>query len=198
MSDHDAKPNKPKEPHQAEQPDDAEDETEQPQRPDAFDRTATQRIRVSSNPSGDEIVEGLPQLPAPSNLPEVRKQRLPNRLRLVMPDKKVRVFDSFSPHLLVGRRTANNKADIDIDLSNFDEGVNGVSRVHAMLAPDANGLVVKDLKSTNGTFLNGRQLKPNQSYVLHSGDYIKFGNLKLQVYFEFGDDNAQSGTKVLP
>lgn len=122
--------------------------------------------------------------PHESGLVVVRK---PTRLRVIMPDNTEQTFSDLSPRLMIGRSTASGKLDIDIDLSPYDQGIYGVSRAHALIAPDHNQLVVKDLRSTNGTELNGESLRPMRSYVLQSGDKIKVANLKIQVFIEYDD-----------
>ncbi|EGC33417.1 hypothetical protein DICPUDRAFT_36733 [Dictyostelium purpureum] len=51
------------------------------------------------------------------------------------------------------------------------------SSTHASisLAPDARRPVLLDLKSTNQTFLNGKEIKPHQPEDLYDGDKIQFG-----------------------
>ena len=53
----------------------------------------------------------------------------------------------------------------------------GISRIHARL--DHNGVcfTVTDLNSTNGTFVNGVPLEPNETMELSEGDEIRFGDL---------------------
>lgn len=50
-----------------------------------------------------------------------------------------------------------------------------VSRRHASIICKDSSYFVVDRGSTNHTFLNGKQLVPNQEYPLHSGDSIRFG-----------------------
>lgn len=110
---------------------------------------------------------------------------VPKRLRVVMPDRSELVFDNIAPYLTVGRRSNVGNRHIDIDMEDYDKGVFGVSRVHATIAPDLHhGLVIKDMQSTNGTYVNGKKIKPNENYPLADGDYIKFANLKVQIFFE--------------
>lgn len=112
---------------------------------------------------------------------------VPKRLRVVMPDKSELVFDNIAPHLTVGRRSNIATQHIDIDMENFDQGVFGVSRFHAMIIPDERyGLIIKDMQSTNGTYVNGKRVKSNDTYPLANGDFVKFGNLKVQLFFEAG------------
>jgi diguanylate cyclase (GGDEF)-like protein len=51
---------------------------------------------------------------------------------------------------------------------------NSVSRRHARIEHAADGYVVADLGSTNGTFVNDRQL--DGPVALHDGDYLRVGN----------------------
>lgn len=53
-----------------------------------------------------------------------------------------------------------------------------VSRLHCQLTATADRLQVKDLDSTNGTFVNGRRV---QSAELHDGDKLSVGRLELMV-----------------
>lgn len=52
-----------------------------------------------------------------------------------------------------------------------------VSRSHAQILVDQSGMIyVSDLGSTNGTYLNGKQLSSGQPYLLKTGDKVVFGN----------------------
>ena len=51
-----------------------------------------------------------------------------------------------------------------------------VSRNHARLLAQAGNIVVIDLGSTNGTFVDGHRLEPGQPEPLHPGSEISFGH----------------------
>jgi len=53
-----------------------------------------------------------------------------------------------------------------------------VSRLHCQLTATADRLQVKDLDSTNGTFVNGKRV---QSAELRDGDKLSVGRLDLMV-----------------
>jgi pSer/pThr/pTyr-binding forkhead associated (FHA) protein len=53
-----------------------------------------------------------------------------------------------------------------------------VSRLHCQLTATADALHVKDLGSTNGTFVNGRRVKTAE---LKEGDRLSVGRLELVV-----------------
>src|SRR5262245_59869664 len=66
--------------------------------------------------------------------------------------------------LLIGRGD-----DCDITLTDHS-----VSRRHAKIEPTPEGYYVSDQQSTNGTFVNDRQL--DGSCLLQDGDYLRVGN----------------------
>ncbi|MFG1793530.1 FHA domain-containing protein [Nocardia sp. NPDC049149] len=78
--------------------------------------------------------------------------------------------------ILIGKRSVSQGVRPDIDLGIAPADV-GVSRTHAMLHLDENGLTVTDLGSTNGTSVNGSdELIPAKVAVpLRSGDRIHLG-----------------------
>ncbi|KAF9976834.1 hypothetical protein BGZ65_007659 [Modicella reniformis] len=59
----------------------------------------------------------------------------------------------------------------------FDSKV--LSRIHAEVWSDQSKVFIRDLKSSNGTFLNGRRLSPenveSDSFVLNQNDHLEFG-----------------------
>jgi len=54
-----------------------------------------------------------------------------------------------------------------------------VSRLHCRLTADDDGIDVEDLKSTNGTFVNGTRLSPRAR--LRPGDRLRVGRMEMVV-----------------
>jgi len=52
-----------------------------------------------------------------------------------------------------------------------------VSRSHAVVELDSRGAIVRDLDSTNGTYLNGRRI---EAEPLRDGDELRFGNTRMR------------------
>ncbi len=52
-----------------------------------------------------------------------------------------------------------------------------ISRMHARLDRQGDRLMLSDLNSTNGVFLNGMRLSPNEVREIEEGDEIRFGSL---------------------
>jgi pSer/pThr/pTyr-binding forkhead associated (FHA) protein len=53
-----------------------------------------------------------------------------------------------------------------------------VSRLHCQLSATADAIQVKDLDSTNGTFVNGKRVT---SATLRAGDVLKVGRVDLRI-----------------
>jgi len=71
----------------------------------------------------------------------------------------------------------------DLDLAPFNALEHGVSRRHARLTRQSLTVMVQDLGSVNGTFLNGTRLVPFQPRVLRHDDELVLGRLALRVSF---------------
>jgi DNA-binding response OmpR family regulator/pSer/pThr/pTyr-binding forkhead associated (FHA) protein len=83
--------------------------------------------------------------------------------------------------VIVGRGVAGDDKRPDIDLEPYGAEGMGVSRQHLALYQDTNQLIVTDLDSNNGTFLNGNRLQPNEGYRLSHGDQLMLGRMRLDV-----------------
>lgn len=70
-----------------------------------------------------------------------------------------------------------------VDLTDYQAGEKGVSRLHAVIRNQGNILTLADLNSTNGTTLNGELLLPGKQRIIKSNDEIQLGKLVLRVQF---------------
>ena len=88
--------------------------------------------------------------------------------RLVsLPGQPVREYRLLRKRVLIG---SGGEADFDL----MDPTV---SRRHALIRKRQAYYLLSDLRSSSGTFVNGRQLKPNTEYPLSSADDIQVGLL---------------------
>lgn len=81
----------------------------------------------------------------------------------------------------LGRVSEGQPVMPDIDLTPYNAYANGVSRLHALIRRDGKRIVVMDLGSANGSFVNGKRLTPNVERLLSHGDVVVLGKLKFQV-----------------
>ena len=77
---------------------------------------------------------------------------------------------------------ARPRSDV-VNLTPYGALDRGVSRAHAKLHLKENHLYVIDLDSTNGTYLAGKRLEPNEPTLLRKGDELLLGRLAIQVLF---------------
>ena len=81
----------------------------------------------------------------------------------------------------LGRRSEHQPTLPDIDLAPYQGYARGVSRVHAVIRRRGTRVLLKDLNSSNGTYVNGRRLNPSREEPLANGDILALGTLKLQI-----------------
>lgn len=89
--------------------------------------------------------------------------------------------------LVMGRASPTMHEQPGLDLTPYQGGQKGVSRWHAMIYMEDGKLHVKDLGSTNGTFLSGKRLEPNVPTIICKGDDLTLGKLQIQLMFRLGD-----------
>lgn len=81
----------------------------------------------------------------------------------------------------LGRLSEGQPIMPDIDLTPYQAYASGVSRLHAVVKRDQNRVLVMDLGSSNGTYINGRRINPHVEEPLSHGDIVALGKLKIQV-----------------
>ena len=113
---------------------------------------------------------------------------LPNTLdkhMLVMfqflPSGSCRSFTLRKP-LVVGRQSSSGIDDF-LDLSEFQADHHGISRLHCRFWRMFKHLLVMDLGSTNGTYLNGKRLMPQFAYLVKPDSRLILGSLHMVVTF---------------
>jgi hypothetical protein len=87
--------------------------------------------------------------------------------------------------LIIGRSTKGSVLSPDIDLTNRQASDLGVSRLHLSIKFDAEhgAVLVADLGSANGSFINGQRMMPKEVRVLRHGDELRLGKLVLLASF---------------
>lgn len=81
----------------------------------------------------------------------------------------------------LGRLSEGQPIMPDIDLTPYQAYASGVSRLHAVVKRDSERVLVMDLGSSNGTYVNGRRINPHVEEALNHGDILALGKLKIQV-----------------
>ncbi len=80
-----------------------------------------------------------------------------------------------------------NQKEIRIGRVNSDIELNSetVSKKHALITKKSVNYYIEDLNSTNGTFLNGEKLFPNEKYILLDEDLILLGDVEIRFQRKF-------------
>lgn len=91
------------------------------------------------------------------------------KIVLSLEDNLIKEFELENKEMTVGRRSSN-----DIQIQNL-----AVSGRHARIMTTGDGIVLEDMNSTNGTYINGRLIKKQ---ALVDGDEVIIGKYKLAFY----------------
>jgi pSer/pThr/pTyr-binding forkhead associated (FHA) protein len=91
---------------------------------------------------------------------------MPLKLTLTLSGRTLERFELDKPSIKIGRNE-----DCDVTIDNL-----GVSRYHAEILEKEGFYVLRDLKSNNGTFVNGRRI---ETYNLNDGDEISIGKFTI-------------------
>ncbi|MFH1675604.1 MAG: FHA domain-containing protein [bacterium] len=67
-----------------------------------------------------------------------------------------------------------------------------ISRIHFALVAENGGLNVEDLRSSNGTLLNGVKIPPGRRYLLSDEDVITAGDSAIKIEFKGGGKSDQN------
>jgi pSer/pThr/pTyr-binding forkhead associated (FHA) protein/CheY-like chemotaxis protein len=87
----------------------------------------------------------------------------------------------FEKRLVIGRHDRMTNFKPDVDLGPFHAEESGISRQHAALVAEQTQLMVVDLNSGNGTYLNGTRLSPNDPVPLRQSDHLQLAQLPIEV-----------------
>jgi hypothetical protein len=87
--------------------------------------------------------------------------------------------------IVLGRSTKGSAMSPDVDLEGKRGSDLGVSRMHLSIRFDKEGsvLMVSDMGSANGSFINGQRLVPRELRVLRHGDELRLGRMVMNVSF---------------
>ena len=87
--------------------------------------------------------------------------------------------------MTIGRKVPGSQTPA-IDLGTYQATQQGISRNHAVLELANDKVSIRDLKSTNGTWVNEMQLKPETDYELKNKDMLRFGQFVCFIHLPEG------------
>jgi hypothetical protein len=101
-------------------------------------------------------------------------------LALYVLDAKSAIPLELKERTTLGRSIEGASVLPDIDFDQYEGFVLGVSRMHAVIHNNEEGIFISDLQSSNGTFVNRSRLKPYEMVAIKHGDIISLGMLRTQ------------------
>jgi FHA domain-containing protein len=143
------------------------------------------------NLQGDQYTTTLPNpLPAPEvDTPGIRRPikdtsaLSADAVALYIDSAENPMIIDITQQAILGRYTPDAPLRPRVDLTPYSAYERGISRMHAAIRRTPDGLVVEDLASSNGTWINEVQLQPYIPTPLRSGDRIRLGQLEIEVLF---------------
>jgi len=100
---------------------------------------------------------------------------------LYLPDSKEPIELRNIALVTLGRSDSYSDEQPMIDLNPHHAKLLGVSRIHAQIVYHNDNYYIRDLNSTNGTWVNQEKINPGSQKQLISGDTIRLGHLMIQV-----------------
>lgn len=88
-------------------------------------------------------------------------------------------YPVYEGHNFIGRM---DEKPVDIDLEDQESPERVLcSRQHALLMFENGQLMIEDLNSSNGTFVNRNRIYPGQQKALQAGDVVQVGSVQMRV-----------------
>lgn len=130
--------------------------------------------RIKNGPAS-EAAPGTAEKPEKPETPAAPEKKQELCLLAMNAPKKVKIRVQ-KDHFVIGK--VGGAVDAGIDFNKM------ISRVHCCVDRSGNQFTITDLGSTNGTFLNGNRLSPNQPQAMKNGDILRLANSIFQVILE--------------
>lgn len=102
-------------------------------------------------------------------------------LRLYLPYGSDPVIIDKQERIEIGRKDTLGTFTPAVDLTSSHGANLGVSRHHADILYLNNSYYIKDMGSTNGTWVNGQKLAPYQIIPIRYGDSLRLGHLVIAI-----------------
>lgn len=132
-------------------------------------------------PPADQKAPPPVSSPPPAAAPPAPTSTSLASIRLQIPSQNTSVALPAQQEALVGRSDAVSGVYPDVDLTLYGGLEQGVGRRHLRLSIQQGQLIIEDLDTTNGTFINGQRLKAGAPHSVKNGDEIRLGKLMLRI-----------------
>lgn len=120
--------------------------------------------------------------PAFDEEPRPSEQTVPDTVYFTLDDGTLLSVGT-ATDIIIGRTARADDSPVNVDLEPHDGHDKGVSRHHAMMRCVKDYLMLCDLDSINGTFINEKRAMPLKRYALVDGDTIRVGRLEMTLHY---------------
>jgi predicted component of type VI protein secretion system len=124
-------------------------------------------------------------------LPEGLQDDSVRTLTFYLPSHGKPVVIADEEHITIGRKDLQRDLTPTLDLNNYNGARLGVSRLHAEVHWVDGHYQIKDCGSSNGTWLNSKNLPAHKLYPLTTGDELRFGHFVTFIHIHLPSDDAQ-------
>lgn len=136
----------------------------------------------------NNLQEGVPEQGINEATPNVQEEigntsEAPSVVRLIIAETDRTIETILGEAILFGRQDPSTDTYPEVDLTHDRGAENGVSRRHARLSRRVGRILLEDVGSVNGTFVNDTRLAAYIPQVVHDGDQIKLGKAVIRVEF---------------
>lgn len=126
-----------------------------------------------------------------ANLQRRKQLALTYTITFVIGDDHLAVMMKPAERLILGRQSGHVPDRPDLDLGRFNAVEHGISRIHAVLECNENGIYLMDLGSRNGTIVNNLPLTAFNPHLLRDGDTVSLGKLTVTVALRVEEGTPQ-------
>ena len=104
-------------------------------------------------------------------------------IALYIDDRTEPLVIQVAQQAILGRYTPSSATQPRIDLTPYGAYDKCISRMHAIIRRTDAGLIIEDLASSNGSWLNSQRLRPYIPSPLRSGDHLRLGQIEIEIHF---------------
>jgi len=141
---------------------------------DAVEPPQTVRPRVGTTPIKPQAAQIPPGYFTESSVLLIFGKGYPEPLKIHLDNNVEKI---------IGRHIPGSAMSPEIDLAPLGAETMGISRMHAAIILQKNAVLIADIGSTNGTYINGKLLLPQEIRALQDQDEIWFGQLVCRIRF---------------
>jgi serine/threonine protein kinase len=116
-----------------------------------------------------------------SEIPRAAGSGKPEKIILYFPDNGHLLELQEGKEYTFGRKHRNQPLIPDIDLTPLKGYDWGISRMHARLVVNAGKATITDLNSSNGTWVSGKRIPPDEPTTVENKEVFLLGRLRLQL-----------------